>query len=180
MVLDIDEVDMVALAHETISQLEGQVAGKPVLLRYDGPARAPLVKNDLGKLRQILINLVGNAIKFTDRGEVLVRVETDSLGEVTAIGVHDTGVGIPRERLEAIFLPFEQADSSTSRRFGGTGLGLAICRSLSEMLGGALAVESTPGYGSSFRLILGELPADDTDGAARLKARRATMGMFAG
>ncbi len=179
MVLDVEEVDVVALAHETLSQLEGQATGKPVMLRYEGPSHAPLVRTDVGKLRQILINLVGNAIKFTDHGEVLVRIETDHVGTVTAIGVHDTGIGIPRDRLESIFLPFEQADTSTARRFGGTGLGLAISRSLSEMLGGALAVESTPGYGSSFRLIFGELPPDEEDSAARLKMRRATVGMFA-
>ncbi|MFN8665637.1 MAG: ATP-binding protein [Gemmatimonadaceae bacterium] len=180
MALDVEEADIVVLAHETISQLEGQVAGKPVVLRYEGPSHAPLMLTDVAKVRQILINLVGNAIKFTERGVVLVRVETDSSGAVTAIGVHDTGIGIQRNRLESIFLPFEQADTSTSRRFGGTGLGLAICRSLSEMLGGTLAVESVAGQGSSFRLIFGELPSEGLEGAARLKVNRAVAGMFVG
>ncbi|MCC6931320.1 MAG: hypothetical protein IT359_20190 [Gemmatimonadaceae bacterium] len=160
MVLDVEEADLVALAHETLSQLEGQAAGKPVVLRYEGPNHVPLMLTDVAKVRQILINLVGNAIKFTERGAVLVRVETDAAGVVTAIGVHDTGIGIQRTRLESIFLPFEQADSSTSRRFGGTGLGLAICRSLAEMLGGSLAVESELGKGSSFRLVFGQLPRE--------------------
>lgn len=180
MALDVEEADIVALAHETISQLEGQVAGKPVVLRYEGPDHVPLMLTDVAKVRQILINLLGNAIKFTERGVVLVRVETGASGEVTAIGVHDTGIGIQRNRLESIFLPFEQADTSTSRRFGGTGLGLAICRSLSEMLGGTLAVESVVGQGSSFRLIFGELPSEGLEGAARLKANRAVAGMFVG
>ncbi|HEX4933881.1 MAG TPA: ATP-binding protein, partial [Gemmatimonadaceae bacterium] len=174
--LDVGEADIVALARETIAQLEGQIAGKPVLVRYDGPASAPRMLTDVAKVRQILINLVGNAIKFTERGEVLVRVETDSTGAVTAIGVHDTGIGIPRDRLDAIFLPFEQGDSSTSRRFGGSGLGLAICRSLGEMLGAALAVESVPGHGSSFRLIFGELPDEGLDGAGRLRMHWAGVG----
>ncbi len=180
MALDVEEADIVALAHETISQLEGQLAGNPVVMRYEWPAHTPLMLTYVAKVRQILINLVGNAIKFTERGVVLLRVETDSSGAVTAIGVHDTGIGIQRNRLESIFLPFEQEDTSTARRFGGTGLGLAICRSLSEMLGGALAVESVAGQGSSFRLIFGELPSEGLEGAARLKVNRAVAGMFVG
>ena len=171
MALDVDDVDIVVLAHDVLAQLEGQVGGKPVRLRYDGPAVAPMVRTDGGKLRQILINLLGNAIKFTEQGEVLLRVETGYDGNVTAIAVRDTGIGVPRDRLEAIFLPFEQGDTSTSRRFGGTGLGLAISRSLSEMLGGALAVESREGEGSTFRVILGDLPAEDAESGARVRSR---------
>jgi signal transduction histidine kinase len=180
MALDVDDVDVVALAHETLSHLEGQVGGKTVLLRYDGPAVAPLVRTDIGKLRQILVNLVGNAIKFTERGSVTLRVETGEDGSVTALGVRDTGIGIPADRLDAIFQPFEQADTSTSRRFGGTGLGLAICRALSEMLGGRLMVESTLGEGSTFRVVLGAVPAEPRDTEARVKAMRASRGMLVG
>jgi signal transduction histidine kinase len=180
MALDVDDVDVVALVHETLSHLEGQVGGKTVLLRYDGPAVAPLVRTDIGKLRQILVNLVGNAIKFTERGSVTLRVETGPDGSVTALGVRDTGIGIPADRLDAIFQPFEQADTSTSRRFGGTGLGLAICRALSEMLGGRLTVESTLGEGSTFRVVLGSIPAEPRDTEARVKAMRASRGMLVG
>ncbi len=176
--LDVDDVDVVALAHETLSHLEGQVGGKTVLLRYDGPAVAPLVRTDVGKLRQILVNLVGNAIKFTERGSVTLHIETAGDGAVTALSVRDTGIGIPADRLDAIFQPFEQADTSTSRRFGGTGLGLAICRALSEMLGGELTVESTPGAGSTFRVALGAIPPEASDTEARVKAMRASRGML--
>jgi len=180
MALDVSDVDLVALAHETLSQIEGQVGSKPVMLRFDGPVHAPLVRTDGGKVRQILINLLGNAIKFTDQGEVVLRLETGYDGSITALGVTDTGIGIPTERLGAIFLPFEQGDSSTSRRFGGTGLGLAICRSLAEMLGGAMAVSSTVGEGSSFRVILGPPPGDETETTVRRKSLRGTPGALAG
>jgi two-component system, sensor histidine kinase len=154
MVLHLSEVDVPALARETLSQLEGQVGSKPITLRYSGPQHAPLVLTDAGKLRQILINLIGNAIKFTASGSVSVEVEVGPAGEISSVAVHDTGLGIAGDRLEAIFLPFEQEDSSTSRSFGGTGLGLAISRSLAEMLGDRLEVSSTPGVGSTFRLRL--------------------------
>jgi signal transduction histidine kinase len=184
MVVDLSDVDVPELARETLSHLEGQLGSKPITLRYAGPPSAPLVLTDAGKLRQVLINLVGNAIKFTASGEVSVEVETGTSGEVTAVAVHDTGVGIARDRLEAIFLPFEQEDTSTSRSYGGTGLGLAISRSLAEMLGARLEVESLPGVGSTFRLRLGVAPAPDpsaraeADAKARLDANRAARGVL--
>ncbi len=184
MVLDLSDVDVPELARETLSQLEGQLGGKPITLRYTGPAHAPLVLTDAGKLRQVLINLVGNAIKFTASGEVRVDVELGASGEVSAVAVHDTGVGIARDRQEAIFLPFEQEDTSTSRSYGGTGLGLAISRALAEMLGARLEVESVPAVGSTFRLRLGQVPAPDDsaraalDARARLDANRATRGVL--
>ncbi|MBI3670340.1 MAG: PAS domain S-box protein [Acidobacteria bacterium] len=108
---------------------------------------------DPGRLRQVLVNLVGNAIKFTERGEVLVRVEPDSQTDgVTLLhfGVKDTGIGIPPEKLAHIFEPFAQADSSRTRRFGGTGLGLSISTRLVEMMGGRIWAESEPGHGTTF------------------------------
>ncbi len=117
---------------------------------------------DAGRLRQILVNLIGNAIKFTDEGEVGLAVvkesETDS--EVTIrFSVSDTGIGIPADKLDSIFDSFAQGDSSTSRRFGGTGLGLAISKQLVEAMGGNLWVESEWGVGSTFHFQL-ELPLD--------------------
>ena len=111
---------------------------------------------DPGRLRQIIINLVGNAIKFTNQGEVSVRVDLDSRLE-GAVGVHfeviDTGIGIPPEKQKIIFEAFAQADGSSTRKYGGTGLGLTICRQLVEMMGGRIWVESELGNGSTFHFV---------------------------
>ncbi len=104
---------------------------------------------DPGRLRQILVNLIGNALKFTERGEVNLRIQRGEAGYLH-FSVQDTGMGIPREEQSHIFEPFTQVDGSTARRFGGTGLGLAISRQLVEMMQGRIWVESEPGHGSTF------------------------------
>jgi two-component system, sensor histidine kinase and response regulator len=112
-----------------------------------------VVLGDPGRLRQILVNLVGNAVKFTEQGEVTVQVDRDSEAEGRAqlhFSVRDTGIGVPPEKQAAIFEPFTQADGSTARRHGGTGLGLTISRRLVDMMGGHIWVESTPALGSTF------------------------------
>jgi signal transduction histidine kinase len=117
------------------------------------PQIADRIAGDPVRLRQIVVNLVGNAIKFTNSGGVTLSVQEESkdVGRMTIhFTVQDTGIGIPPERLEEIFASFTQADNSTTRKYGGTGLGLTISRQLTEMLGGRLWVESEPGKGSSF------------------------------
>lgn len=117
------------------------------------PAVPSLVRGDPGRLRQIIINLAGNAIKFTSEGEVVVRVDLESETEkkVTLyFSVSDTGIGIPSSRLSSLFDIFTQADASVSRKFGGTGLGLSICKRLTELMGGKISVESEEGEGSTF------------------------------
>jgi CheY-like chemotaxis protein len=112
--------------------------------------------SDRNRLYQCLLNIVNNAIKFTETGHVhlIVRAEKKPDGIWVSFDVRDTGIGIPEDRLEAIFDAFSQAENSTSRKFGGTGLGLTITRKLVEMMGGIIEVFSTPGEGSVFRIVL--------------------------
>ncbi len=126
---------------------------------------------DSGRIRQVLTNLVGNALKFTAKGYVLVMVDgtvVDGQAELV-ISVEDTGIGIAADKLDTIFRQFEQEDSSTTRRFGGTGLGLTISRNLIEAMGGCINVSSTPGKGSVFTIHLA-LPVDETAAGASVPA----------
>jgi two-component system sensor histidine kinase/response regulator len=125
------------------------------------------VVGDAGRLRQVLVNLVGNAIKFTARGEILVSVGIEEFASdsvVLRFSVADTGIGIPAEKLDTIFQPFAQADGSTTRRFGGSGLGLTISAKLVELMGGNIWVESQSGVGSTFwfTVALGAQPHDNS------------------
>ncbi|CAN5906683.1 hypothetical protein BH23GEM7_BH23GEM7_01990 [soil metagenome] len=139
---------------DTLQTLGLRAAQKGLELAYRIPPEVPdRLIGDPGRLRQIVVNLAGNAIKFTERGEVVVSVEAESgtQDEVTLhVAVRDTGIGIPREKQQLIFEAFSQADSSMSRQFGGTGLGLAISMELVAVMGGRMWVESEPGEGSTF------------------------------
>jgi signal transduction histidine kinase/DNA-binding response OmpR family regulator/HPt (histidine-containing phosphotransfer) domain-containing protein/uncharacterized protein YigA (DUF484 family) len=119
------------------------------------PDVPPVLVGDPGRLRQVLVNLVGNAIKFTERGEIEVRLAIagrDAAGMELQMSIRDTGIGIAPEHRRRIFEPFTQADGSMTRRYGGTGLGLTITRQLAEMMGGRLWVDSRPGEGSTFHV----------------------------
>lgn len=118
---------------------------------YD-PAAPSIIKTDPGRFRQILLNFVGNAIKFTETGHILMEVghEANVTPPLLRIGVRDTGIGIPREKHALLFQKFSQVDGSSTRKFGGTGLGLAICKQLVEVMGGTVGLESAPGLGSYF------------------------------
>jgi len=122
------------------------------------PAR---VVGDAARLRQVLFNLAGNAIKFTEKGGVSIIVEPAAQTDAVSISVHDTGIGISLQDRARIFLEFEQADGSATRKFGGTGLGLTISNRIIESMGGSIAVESAPGVGSTFRVTVALPPPDD-------------------
>ena len=133
------------------------------------------LRGDEHRLRQILTNLLANAIKFTDSGEVSVRAEANRAGEASArlrVQVRDTGIGIEREHLAQLFEPFTQADTSTTRRFGGTGLGLAISRRLVSIMGGELSGASEPGRGSTFRF---EVPLEVVDAERSSRRTRVVL-----
>lgn len=174
--LDISKLDAGKMELETIpfrlySLLEQvcrsfgvQAHKKGVSLAMDVPPSIPQqYRGDPGKLRQVLNNFVSNAVKFTSEGEILVNAKLmETKGEMAQLRIEvvDSGTGIPPEAQEKIFNKFEQADDSTTRRFGGTGLGLAICREMAHLMGGEVGVESEPGKGSTFWLWL-DLPMVD-------------------
>ncbi len=135
----------------------------PILINADVPVH---VKGDPSRIRQILINLVNNAIKFTKKGEVLIRASVAELSETDVtvkIDVCDNGIGIPADRIHRLFQPFSQVDASTTRKYGGTGLGLAIAKELTEAMGGTIMVESVEGKGTtfSFTIVLERLAGDE-------------------
>ncbi|WP_234087208.1 ATP-binding protein [Azonexus sp. R2A61] len=165
------------LLHEIVVLLSPQAHAKSIALSGEVSGNLPaFLHGDPVRLRQILINLVGNAIKFTVRGGVHIDLDAEAQpgrpGHVLLrLKVRDTGIGMDRQILNGLFSPFYQGDASTTRRFGGTGLGLSICKRLSELMGGRIEVDSTPDVGSSFLVELPFAVADgnaDRDAEARL------------
>ncbi|HRG71646.1 MAG TPA: response regulator, partial [Thauera aminoaromatica] len=158
--LSVEQIDfsLHSVVSETCRALALRASQKGLELYYDVAPDVPSVlRGDPTRLRQILVNLIGNAIKFTEHGEVEVRVRcVQRNGGAASIEflVRDTGCGIAPDKLEAIFGAFSQADNSTTRKYGGTGLGLAICRQLTELMGGRIGVDSVPGAGSRFEVTL--------------------------
>jgi signal transduction histidine kinase/DNA-binding response OmpR family regulator len=154
--LDMEQLDfdLRATLEDTATMLESRAAAAGLqLLCLIDPAIPSHLEGDPGRLRQVITNLVGNAIKFTRAGEVVIGAwlagETDDFASVR-FEVSDTGIGVPAARQAAIFSPFTQVDESTTRKYGGTGLGLTICKQLTELMGGEIGLESEEGSGSTF------------------------------
>jgi PAS domain S-box-containing protein len=158
MSLESLDFDLRELVGQTAKLMAIQARAKGLELTSSVAAELPgRLRGDPGRVRQVLTNLLGNAIKFTSEGEVAVRVTVAAEAETSVrvrFEIKDTGPGIPLETQSRLFQPFVQADSSTSRRFGGTGLGLAICKRLAESMHGDIGVESAPGHGSTFWVAL--------------------------
>ncbi|MBF0356328.1 MAG: PAS domain S-box protein [Alphaproteobacteria bacterium] len=152
--LEHTEFDLVALVESVVEILAPRAHGKGVeVASFVDPGLHLIVRGDPGRIRQILMNLVGNAVKFTSKGAVAIEVRGRSIDAHHAwirFEVRDTGIGIPEESRQRLFTMFTQVDASTARRYGGTGLGLAISRRLTEVMGGNINFTSTPGQGSTF------------------------------
>lgn len=158
--LTLELCDVAPVVREIVAGFEEQVADRPVHLVGDVPESSALATIDARRLRQVLTNLIGNAVKFTARGSVNVSVKVDAkTSRAIAISVRDTGIGIPLERQAHIFESFEQGDVETSHRYGGTGLGLALSRRIAQQMGCMLSVESMPGAGSTFTLSFSQIDA---------------------
>jgi signal transduction histidine kinase/DNA-binding response OmpR family regulator len=175
--LDIDRVDfdLNSVLDDSMRSLAPRAHEKRLeLAYYIAPDVPSALGGDPSRLRQILLNLAGNAVKFTVTGEVVLRVDVESRDEnqsVLHFSVSDTGIGIPQEKQAAVFDAFTQADASTTRRFGGTGLGLAIASQLVELMGGRIWLDSEPGRGSVFHFAL----PFDTRSAAPAKPSLGTL-----
>ncbi|AUT50744.1 ATP-binding protein [Paraburkholderia caribensis] len=158
LTIESEPIDLRDLVDTAVGLLAGRAHEKGLKVRVDiDPQIAATLRGDSVRLRQILFNLLGNAIKFTPRGEVDVNVkvvEESEAGQTVEMTVVDTGIGIAPEVQARLFEPFMQAESSTTRRFGGTGLGLTICRKLIALMGGTLSLSSTPGKGTHMTLRL--------------------------
>ena len=177
--IEAHKVDLAAAPLELSAIVDGVIALLALRAREKGllleatiaPEVPPRLLGDAGRLRQILDNLIGNAIKFTEKGGIFLSVARagETAENVTlAFSVRDSGIGIPADKLTVIFDPFTQGDDSANRRFGGTGLGLAIARQLANLMGGSMSVESVEGEGSIFRftVTLAKMPATTPPGAA--------------
>jgi PAS domain S-box-containing protein len=154
--LDLETIDfnLLSLLEDVTDMLGVEAHEKGLdLTLYPDLGLPHLVTGDPSRIRQVLINLIGNAIKFTASGEIIVRVELENEtpdGLSLQVSIVDTGIGIPEDRIESIFAPFTQGDGSTIRKYGGTGLGLSISAHLARKMGGGITVSSTPGKGSTF------------------------------
>jgi signal transduction histidine kinase len=168
MELDLTMVDLPPLVQEVISIVEPLALEHNNRLHVECPLQLPPFYGDSSKIRQILFNLLSNACKFTENGEVILTVTTDhrppttnnyyqnggGLGSSIIFRVSDTGIGMSAEQVARLFEPFTQADASTTRKYGGTGLGLALTKQFSNLMGGVVYVASEPNKGSTFTVVL--------------------------
>jgi signal transduction histidine kinase/ligand-binding sensor domain-containing protein/CheY-like chemotaxis protein/HPt (histidine-containing phosphotransfer) domain-containing protein len=158
VVLEELPINLAQVLEECTGLFAGAAQGKGVTLVVRPPTEdCPNLRGDALRIRQILMNLIGNAVKFTSHGEIVVRAAVETVAPDRAmlrLAVTDTGIGMDEKTIGVIFQPFSQGDESITRRFGGTGLGLAICRELAELMGGTISVESRPQVGSTFSLCL--------------------------
>ena len=179
MMLESAEFNLRETLEETIRTFSLRAGEKGLELICDIPSSIPqLVLGDTERLRQVLVNLLGNAIKFTDRGEIILQAHLEEK-EDDSVHLHftirDTGIGVPKEKQELIFESFVQADGSSRRKYGGTGLGLTICTRLVAMMGGRIWVESEPGQGSTFHFTARfQLP--EPSGEKRVATGQASLG----
>ncbi len=162
MKIELEPFDLRQCVREAVELFAARSQGKGVLLRWQVAPQLPAqISGDPARLGQVLINLVGNAIKFTQRGEIAVTVA--GVGDELVFTVRDTGIGIPANKTDQLFQPFTQVDSSLTRRHGGTGLGLAISKELVHLMGGDIRLESQEGQGSTFTFTIPLRPAETTD-----------------
>jgi CheY-like chemotaxis protein len=158
--IDPRPVDVTRLARDALAMFAVQAQAKSLTTRFSAAADIPpRVRLDPRHLQQLLFNLLGNAFKFTEVGEVAVRLDFDAADETLWVRVEDTGPGMDESQRAHVFQRFSQVDASSTRRHGGTGLGLAICKGLAEAMGGGVSVESTPGRGSAFTFHVTAPPA---------------------
>ena len=154
LALDIEPFGLRGVAQSSVNVLALQAREKGLALTLGVDFEAPdRLIGDAGRLRQVLVNLIGNAIKFTEQGDIRIHIAADAVSDSVAVlhfSVSDSGIGIPSEKFQSIFEAFEQVDNSTARKYGGTGLGLAISRQLVGMMAGRIWVNSTTGQGSVF------------------------------
>lgn len=170
MDLLLDSFDISALIEDVLGTARPLIARNGNRLQLDLPADPGLMYADETKLRQILLNLLSNAAKFTEQGTITLQVQSSDDGSTVAFAVHDTGIGLSDEQIARLFQPFTQADASTTRKYGGTGLGLAISRHYCQMMGGDISIVSQPDVGSTFiaslpRHVVSQATVQRTDGA---------------
>jgi signal transduction histidine kinase len=171
IVLKIKPIDLKTIADAVIILSKSLITGKDLALINDIDSSFPAIGADENRIQQILHNIIGNAVKFTERG--YVRISAKIIGDMAAISVEDTGIGISRDKFGSIFESFEQADGSTEREYGGTGLGLSITKKIVELHGGAINVESQPGKGSIFTFTVPIASAEIKDASQAELTRQA-------
>jgi len=184
--LEVQEFNLFTCIEESLDLFTFSAAGKGIKLSRDIAADVPnFIVGDMSRLRQILVNLVGNAVKFTERGQIVLHVRRQEPPGMLAnsmvclhFAVRDTGIGIPADRLNRLFRSFSQVDASTTRRYGGTGLGLAISKRLALLMDGDMWVESEVGVGSTFHFTIQAQVATKAEDSAHARTQPCGVGKF--